>query len=184
MTRPVRAVLLSSGVLASTVAWALWQPVDDRVVLDLVQELPRAKDRRPSPDTFSVVTAVLGTEPRRSIFTTTSSRITWDVSVPERAWLKVSVGLKSEAWGVEGDGVLFAIGVSDPGGGRYVELFSRVVNPFFRQDERRWRDLSLDLSPYAGKTIELIFDAYASAAGAPNSAGDLALWGAPRIVAQ
>ena len=182
--RVVRAVLLSLGVLASTSAWALWQPVDDRVVLDLVQELPRAKSRRPSPETFSVITAVLGTEPRRSIFTTTSSRITWDVSVPERASLKVSIGLKTEAWAIEGDGVLFAIGVSDPGAGRYVELFSRVVNPFLRQEDRLWRDLSLDLAPYTGKTIELVFNALAGASGAANSAGDLALWGAPRIVAQ
>ena len=163
-------------------AWWYLQPGDDQVVLDLVSEVPRAKDRRPSADAFSITTVTLGTERRRSIYTTTSSRIKWDVTVPEASTLKVSIGLKMEAWAIEGDGVLFAIGVSDPSAGRYVELFSRVVNPFGRQDDRGWLHLALDLSPYAGKTVELVFNAYAGGPGPATSTGDLALWGEPRIV--
>jgi hypothetical protein len=175
-------MVLAFGIAAAMTAWWYLQPEGDRVVLDLVSAVPRAKDRRPSPDAFSITTVALGTQRRRSIYTTTSSRIKWDVAVPEDATLKVSIGLRTDAWAIEGDGVLFAIGVSDPSAGQYVELFSRVVNPFGRQDDRRWFDLALDLSPYSGRTVDLVFNAYAGGPGPATSTGDLALWGEPRIV--
>jgi hypothetical protein len=181
-SRGVRATLLALGIAAAMTAWWYLQPEPDRVVLDLVNEVPRAKARRPSPDVFSITTAALGTERRRSIYTTTSSRITWDVAVPAASTLKVSIGLTTDAWAIEGDGVLFVIGVSDPSAGQYVELFRRVVNPFGRQDDRRWFDVALDLSPYSGKTVELVFNASAGGPGPATSTGDLALWGEPRIV--
>ena len=64
------------------------------------------------------------------------------------------------------------------------ELLSLVVNPYGNPSDRGWQPLVLDLSPFAGENVDLVFNTYASPP--PNTerdrSGDAALWGAPRIV--
>ena len=106
--------------------------------------------------------------------------------MPDGAWLKVSVGLKEEAWKTEGDGVYFFIGVSE--GPKWDEVYQLVVNPFANASDRGWKDVTLDLSPYAGRTIDLIFNTRASPPATPGTPprnderGDMPLWGEPRVV--
>ena len=58
------------------------------------------------------------------------------------------------------------------------------VNPYGNPSDRGWQPLVLDLSPFAGENVDLVFNTYASPP--PNTerdrSGDAALWGAPRIV--
>ena len=137
---------------------------------------------------FEVVDATLAGERLPSIFAKQPSRAGWSITVPDDAWLKVKLGLKEEAWTVQGDGVLFMVGVST--GSRFDELYTLVVNPFGNPSDKGWKEIVLDLSPYAGETVDLIFNTHPSPPPAPGTPptddrnGDLPLWGAPRIVVQ
>jgi hypothetical protein len=106
--------------------------------------------------------------------------------VPDNAWLKVSLGMKEQSWTMQGNGVIFQIGVTN--GKAYEELVRLHVNPFTEPGDRQWKDLTLDLSPYAGQAVDLIFNNLSGPdppRGQPSvddRNGDLPLWGAPRVV--
>ena len=177
-----RKLLLGIIVVIVAAAWFFLRSPGERVAIDLVQTFPTA-ERRPNPDVFSVIDATLAGQTKRAIFSRqdqVGTRIVWNVMVPNNAWLKVSLGLREEAWTMKGDGVLFRIGVSEANA--YDALLSVVINPFANASDRQWDDVSFDLSPYAGRLVHLIFDTNSSIDGHDDRNGDLALWGEPRIV--
>jgi hypothetical protein len=179
-SRGLLAVAVVVGVFTS---WLILRPPPPRVaVLALADELPRARDARPSAGAFRVVDAAIGGIARRSILVTQTSRLVFSVSVPEGAALRVSLALAEEAWTVEGDGVLFRVLVGSPERGQ-IEVLHHVADPFSAPADRGWHDAEVDLSAYAGETIALFFNTNASLPGRDDARGDLALWGDPRIVA-
>ncbi len=182
MTRRTKLLIGGLGVVALVVAYLALRPAGDRIAMDLIEQLPNAKDRRPNPDVFQVTDATLAGKREHAILVKQPSRIKYNLTVPDEAWLKFSLGLTEESWTVQGDGVLFQIGVSS--GPEYVELLNLVVNPYGNPSDRGWQPLVLDLSQFAGENVDLIFNTYASPP--PNTErdrnGDNALWGAPRIV--
>src|SRR4029079_15116704 len=126
--------------------------------------------------TFSIAEATLAGETKRAIAAPPHGRITFHVKVPEDGWLKVSLGVKPEAWKVEGNGVYFYAGVSD--GKSFEQLFNQTLNPFANASERRWVPVTVDLSAYAGEEINLILNTVASGPGGPpDDRGDMPLWG-------
>lgn len=171
------------GVLVLAVWWAQ-SGSGTTVAVDLVERLPQAV-LRPAPEAFTALDVTINGDTKRSIFVTQPSRITWTETIPDHGWLDVSLGLREEAWARPGDGVLFLIGVSHSGSasgeGVYDELLSLVVNPYANPADRQWYPLRLDLSPYAGQTVELIFNTRPGPTG-DNRDNDLAVWGAPRLV--
>jgi hypothetical protein len=127
------------------------------------------------------VDADLNGETRQAIFTLPESRIKFKVRIPDDGWLRVAVGMKPESWTQEGDGVLFRVGASD--GRTYEALFQQHVNPFANPGDRKWIQVWVDLSAYAGEEIELIFNTNNSPEGrGDDDRADLALWGGPEIV--
>ena len=81
----------------------------------------------------------------------------------------------------EGDGIKFMVGVSD--GRAFEQLFEQHVNPFANQGERKWIDVRVDLSTYAGEEVDLVFNTFASAPGqGADQRNDDGLWGSPEIV--
>jgi hypothetical protein len=130
---------------------------------------------------FSMADATLAGETKRAIAAPPNGRITFPVRVPDDGWLKVSLGVKPEAWTVEGNGVYFYAGVSD--GRTFEKLFDQTLNPFANPAERRWVPVTVDLSAYAGEDIQVILNTVASGPGGPpDDRGDMPLWGAPEIV--
>jgi hypothetical protein len=182
MTRRTKLLIGGLGLVAIVVAYFALRPAGDRIAFDLVELLPNAKDRRPAPEVFSVVDATLAGKRERAILTKQPSRIKYNVTVPDEAWLKFSLGLLEESWTTQGDGVLFQVLVVS--GAENTELLSQVVNPYGNPGDRGWQPLVLDLSQFAGENVDLVFNTYASPP--PNTErdrnGDAALWGAPRIV--
>ena len=150
--------------------------------IDLIPAFDTAR-KQPAADVFSVVDETLNGETKKAILVQPSvgTRLTFKVRVPDDAWLKVSVGLKPEAWDKPGDGVKFHVGVSD--GRAFDPLFSQHVDPFNNKSDRRWIPVTVDLSAYAGEEVDLIFNTNSSQPGkGENHDNDLALWGAPEII--
>jgi hypothetical protein len=130
---------------------------------------------------FSVADVTLAGETRRAIVAPANGRIKFRVRVPDDGWLKVALGIKPEAWTIEGNGVYFFAGVSD--GRAFEQLFTQTVNPFANPSERRWIPVTVDLSAYAGEEMEVILNTRASGPGGPaDDRGDLPVWGVPEIV--
>jgi hypothetical protein len=142
-----------------------------------------AAEKRPSPETFSVTDITIDGDSKTAIAVAPSvaTRLKYVVRIPDDGWLSVNLGLKPEAWQLEGDGVLFRVIVSDTRASD--TLFTQHVNPFGTPTDRKWIPVFVDLSAYAGEEVELYFNTNASP---PNKEGDLrndlAVWGAPAIV--
>jgi hypothetical protein len=184
MKRPLW--LLIGVVLAVGVAWfALRLGGGGELRVDLVEQFASAKDKRPNPETFEVVDATIADDTRRAILVKASSRLVYSVLVPDDGELRLGIGLLESAWTVPGDGVLFRILIG--AGGPQEEVLNIVVNPFGNPNDRSWHDLSIDLSEYAGETIDLFFNTNASPPSVPpvnDTNGDLAVWGAPGVYAR
>lgn len=186
MKRPVW--LLIGVVLAVAVAWFALRPGGNgNLTADLVELFPTdaVTQRRPNPETFEVVQATIAGDTRPAILAKESSRLVYRVQVPDNGELRVGLGLREEAWTVQGDGVLFRILIG--AGGPPEEVLNLVINPFGNPNDRVWHDISIDLTEYAGETIELYFNTNASPPSRPpvnDTNGDLALWGAPGVYAR
>jgi hypothetical protein len=151
----------------------------EAVVASFDYDLSRATEMRPSADVFRVVDVALNGESRRAIYVTTQSRLIFTESIPEHGWLDVALGVREEAWTRDNTGVLFMIGVS--AAGKYEELISLIVNPFHNPADRQWLPIKLDMSPWAGQDVQLIFNTRVSHPGGTEQP-HLALWGEPRLV--
>jgi hypothetical protein len=179
MSRNRLLLVVAAIVVVGLGGWFYLRSSGENVAIDLIGQYPGAK-KQPNAEAFSIISAKLNDESKRAIFTKdlAGTRLTWRVTVPDRAWLKTGLGLAQDAWKTPGDGVLFMIGVSD--GKTYDELLSLTVNPFNNASDRRWNDISLDLSQYAGETVDVIFNTRSGPKDDRN--GDSAVWGDPRII--
>jgi hypothetical protein len=173
-----RAVLTAVVILIVAAAgwWIFRRGSAERI--DLLSEYEQAIKQGGA---FAVVDATLAGETKKAIAAPANGRITFHVRVPDDGWLKVSLGVKPEAWTTEGNGVYFYAGVSD--GRSFEMLFNQTVNPFANASERRWIPVTVDLSAYAGEEMNIILNTVASGPGGPPDVrGDMPLWGAPEVV--
>src|SRR5262245_50588999 len=178
-----RSLLIAVGVVAVLILgwWFLRRGGEASAIL-LTDRFEQAV-KKPGPETFAIQDVTINGETKKGIAVTPSvgTRLTFKVRVPDDAWLRISLGLKQEAWTLEGDGVRFLALVSD--GRSSDELFIQDVNPFVNQNDRKWIPVMVDLSNYAGEEVDLMLNTYASAPGkGMDMRNDLAVWGAPEIV--
>ena len=168
------------GAVVGIIALVMWTRSigTGTVAVDLVDHFPQAL-ARPNPGVFGIGDVTIAGRTLKSIGVNEASRITWKETIPKNAWLDVSLGLREEVWNKAGDGVLFFISIT--AAGKNTELVSLIVNPFGNPADRQWYPLMLDLSPYAGQEVEVIFNTRAGAGDATPD-NDLAVWGAPTIV--
>jgi hypothetical protein len=175
------------GAVVGVIALVMWSRSmgSGTLFADLVDHFPTAMEARPNREVFVVGDVTIAGRTLKSISVSQGSRIKWKEPIPSNAWLEVSLGVREEAWTKTGDGVLFLVGISHPGkDGKmvYDELVSLIVNPFGNPADRQWYPLMLDLSPYAGQEVEVIFNTRPGAGAEANADNDLAVWGAPSIV--
>ena len=181
--RAVLTAVVVAGVIV--LGWFLFGRGGGAGRVDLIERFGEAQ-KRPNPELFAVVDATLAGETKRAIAVqpAAGTRMIHSVRVPDDGWLWVSVGMQPQAWEQEGDGVKFVVGVSD--GRAFEELFAQHLHPFANQGDRKWVDVRVDLSTYAGEQVDLVFNTFASLPGQGGATGDtrhdLALWGQPEIV--
>src|SRR5215470_13389581 len=134
-----RAVLTAVVVLIVAVAgwWMFRRGSAERI--DLLSMYDQAEKKGAG---FALIDATLAGETKKAISAPANGRIIFHVKVPNDGWLKVSLGVKPEAWTIEGNGVYFYAGVSD--GRSFEKLFDQTVNPFANAAERRWIPVTVD----------------------------------------
>jgi len=178
-----RSLAIAVAVVAVLVlGWWLFGRSGGGGAIDLMERFASAQ-KRPDEGSFVAGDVTLNGETKKAIAVAPSvgTRITFKAHIPDDGWLRVSVGLKEEAWTQEGDGVLFRAIVSDRRASD--ELFVQHVNPFLNHTDRKWITLMVDLSAYAGEEVEVMLNTNASPPGKPGDVrSDLAVWGAPEIV--
>jgi hypothetical protein len=169
-----------------------------RVVYDLIEMFPAAKERKPRDSSQAIVDATIKGDTRKAILFNEEGRVKFEFEVPESAVFETGVGMREESWSIPGDGVVIYIYVTplgadgkpgyNPDGSLITrELLSLAVNPHGTPADQVWHDLTLDLSEFAGKRVELVLVSRASPPSSPprrDTAGDQLVWGHPRIVVQ
>lgn len=167
---------------AAGAAWALAVRPPGPSSLSLVDAYPDTIKRSPygEIEAFSVYDATVGGTTRRVVYARSPGRIIWTMTPPPASELRAWLALRPEAFTQEGNGVVFRIGVSD--GRSYRESVTRHVNPFVVLDDRRWIPVVVDLRPFAGRSVDIVFNTDPSPHGVPaDGRNDLALWGEPVV---
>ena len=170
--------------LGASVLVFVWYsaPASGASDLDLLGRFDEAEKQADIPleRAFEVGDVTIGGDTRRVIGAHPTSRIVWRVEVPADAWLRTALAMRPDAWGTEGDGVRFRVGVVE--GDRVRVLSSHYIDPKGHADERRWIPLRVDLSRYAGQTIDLVLGTDPGPEGDTDARSDWAVWAAPAIV--
>jgi hypothetical protein len=154
----------------------------ERVAVNLLDQLDTARLESPMGmhGGFSRIEEVINGLSPAALFAHPPSRVTWTVTVPARKpWLKTYVALRPYVWEHRSEGVTFDISVSD---GSHETTTTRFLNPGYRLNDRAWVEMNLDLSEFAGRSVEVSLATSAGPTG--HLAWDWALWGNPRIVSQ
>ncbi len=131
--------------------------------------------------------------------------IAFRVSVPpQNCRLRVSLATDPGTWNSDGDGITFKIMMNDnlfenffdeigmvgedqkttflkPRGYffRSQPIYMHYLDPKHNQDQRKWHNISLDLSRFSGKVVD--FEFVADPGPRNNDRNDIALWGEPVI---
>ena len=178
-----RSLFIAVGVIAVLIlGWWLFGRGRGAGAISLIDRFETA-EKKPNPGVFAIEDVTINGETKKSIAVAPGmgSRLIFKSRIPDDGWLRVSVGLKQEAWTQEGDGVRFMALVSD--GRASDELFVQDVNPFLNQTDRKWIPVMVDLSAYAGEEVDVILNTYGSGPGkGVDLRNDLAVWGSPEIV--
>ena len=183
-----RIVVIVLAVLVLVAAAYLWvrSGRSTELVIDLVDTFPEAEKRTKAPTlemTFALEDVTIAGQRKQCIYATPEARIIWSVTIPEHAKLETAFGMREDSWDKpDANGAQFRIGISD--GRTYDELLRQIVNPSANQADRRWQTVSLDLSAYAGRRVQVIFNTDPGPPGDGNTAYDFSVWGEPRIVGQ
>jgi len=207
MWRPLLIVGGAVAVLglAWAAAWLAWAPWEDSTYEGVAELSPQAYQAVPvtgvSQDllsqkplagqsivqTWSVPDPIDSESDVRNVLyehppQTGRSVIVYLVEVPEAGALRFAVAMSPEIWSpTQGDGVRFQVSVVDPDAlsdGQFI--FARYINPKHNISDRRWRNFLVDLSPWAGKVVQLALITDAGSAG--DWSFDWAGWAEPQVV--
>jgi len=112
-----------------------------------------------------------------ALFAHPPARLQWRLRLETDVELETALGLQPGAWEHSGDGVVFVVGVRDWLGAH--ELRRVTLDPRRTAADRAWRPLSVDLSPWRGRTIRLTLRTEAGERG--DAGWDWAVWRAPTL---
>jgi len=110
------------------------------------------------------------------LFAHPPAAVEYRIDLTEDAYLAVWPLLDPQSWGWGGDGAVFEVSVTVPGGATRL-LGQRLVTPA----DREWREWLLPLADWAGTSVLLRLETTPGEAG--NAQADWAGWGQPLIVA-
>jgi len=142
----------------------------DHVAHDLLDSEPVSGQA--AYQTWTLLDPITGQEDTRTVLyehppASGKETIIYRIDVPEAGALRFAIALSPEVWSPEkGDGTRFQIYLApadDTEEGQFI--FLRYINPKHNPSDRRWRNFLVDLSPWAGRTVDLSFITEAGPAG-------------------
>lgn len=125
-------------------------------------------------------------ETRNAFFVPAPTTLSNRARIPSSTSLLFGYGMMEEAWERSGDGVQFDLYLEDESG-KKKSLFSKYIDPKHRKDDRRWFDVKVNLSPYSGQEVTIIFETKGSYQielpfkREPDTESDFAVLSNPRI---
>ena len=106
------------------------------------------------------------------------SKVNYWLAIPKKdPRLECSLALDPSVWDKEGDGVTFAVIITTKSGSTLA--FEKEIDPKNCSADRRWDEVIVDLSPYAGQSVGITFATYPG----EDNYWDWAVWGHPVITA-
>jgi tetratricopeptide (TPR) repeat protein len=152
--------------------------VVEGLVYDFAARLGEAGLEAPSPEYIRNDYFTIDGQERRVLFMHPASTARYIVDVPANSILAFEVATDPESWEQPGDGVTFAVYVESDQDVK--QLFSTYIDPKQDAAARRWHPHVVDLEPYAGQTVTIVFETGTGPAG--DYRFDWAGWGAPRLL--
>ena len=147
-------------------------PYGDRLLLESVD--------------YGVLKGYIGNQLRRIIFAPPPFKVEHTIRLPKNAFFDFGYGILRNAWFKEGDGVQFNVKATNKNGELY-NLFSDYIDPKNNNDDRKWFDARIDLSPFAGQTVTLVLETEGSKTDEklsdkpPDTRCDYAVWSNPVV---
>jgi hypothetical protein len=124
----------------------------------------------------SLATFTLQGKTKNVLFQHPPSTLAYPLRIPVKPILRFSIAMSPDCWSSsKGDGVQFKIKIKEEDG--IHEVFSRVIDPKNRVEDRKWFDYYLDLRGFANKNVKLILETD----GINNNCYDWAGWGDIRL---
>lgn len=145
--------------------------IDDLWAADMRTSWPRLGQA------LAVEESRIGGAAVRVLLALPSTEVRWSVDVDVPLSLDTGVTLREEAWTLPGDGVGFTIAAEADGATQV--LWSAHVDPFFDPTARAWRDVTVRLDRYVGRSIVLVFRTDPGPQG--NAVRDAAMWREPVV---
>jgi hypothetical protein len=122
-------------------------------------------------------------EERTVIFSHTPSSISFNVALPPRAALDFGIALHPETWGkLEGQGVMFRIIVKGEGQDEGRNVFSKYINPYVLEEDRKWFDYNVSLEGVDGGRAAITFETLSGTDGRGGDYLGWAGWSEPKII--
>lgn len=165
--------------------WAGWgEPrIVQPIAYDFLAELPNADRGGATAEQVRRDTITIDHEQRPVLFQHPISQVTYRLEMPQGAGLHFGLGLDPAVWSPDkGDGVEYNLYVRYPYEPHVLHrVYHRYLDPKNVAKDRHWLDQVVDLSPYGGQTIDLIFETLPGPAG--DTCFDWGGWSTPVLVA-
>ncbi|MEE8476153.1 MAG: sulfatase [Myxococcota bacterium] len=114
---------------------------------------------------------------RPALFAPAPTTFVFPLRIPPAGRLQVAIGLLEEGW-LHSTGVDFEIALRSPAGNKRV-LHTKRLDPRARPEHRRWHDLDVDLSAFAGRRMDLILSTRAGPS--EDASYDVAAFASPIV---
>jgi hypothetical protein len=174
------------AVLVLVCAFAAYVIYEPRVRIEpgareLVTEFPETAKRTTMAslqDAFHYDQVTWNGRSMRCIMALPFSRINWSVDAQPNTELRGWYGMRQDTWQGNGDGSTFRVGIVDSGA--YSQSVNRWLNPDLKPGDRTFVPIRVDLSPHAGRRIEVVLNTEPQL----TPVGDAALWCEVRVAAR
>jgi O-antigen ligase len=130
------------------------------VVDDFLQQKPVYGDT--TLQTWTIFDPILHQNDQRTVIyepalKSVKTEVTYRITVPDLGALRFAIALSPQVWSPDkGDGVDFQVSIAPadtPQSGQI--LVNRYINPKINPSDRHWRNYLLDLTPWAGKDVNI-----------------------------
>ncbi|MBW1854973.1 MAG: sulfatase, partial [Deltaproteobacteria bacterium] len=148
-------------------------------VYDFLHHLDEAEISTTRKEHVRKTSFTIGGKQREVLYEHPDSQVVFrNVPIHKNALLTFGIGINENAWGKDGDGVLFEIIIVDEDSQEH-SIYSRYIDPKNNQEDRKWFDEEIDLRAFTRQEVSFIFKT--TSGSKENKTADWAGWSEPLI---